>query len=167
MMSVDMKATSSKSESGKAAERRMTNTEKFAGGRGTASGVERSEKRGNGRLRTSKITSNLGPVKDLSRSGCRLVFAPVGKKTPKPELESIVKLELSAEDVSLQIDGEVMWLRVLEDRSIAIGLRFSDITQDQRRTLLDLMRTGVANDGLSRGWSPMAGFLETERWRDE
>ena len=52
---------------------RMANTEKYAGGRGSeTAGVARTEKRGSGRLRCTKVKCSLGDVCDLSATGARL-----------------------------------------------------------------------------------------------
>lgn len=143
-------------------DRRMANAEKFAGGRGGVTGVLRYEKRGNGRVRTSRVSTNLGDVQDLSLTGCRLC----AHRKSKLEVGQSVTVEFAAEDVSVNLHASVVWVRVMTDRSFHVGLRFNDADGARRKSLLELLRTGVANEGLSRGWSPMAGFSEARLWED-
>lgn len=142
--------------------RRMANAEKYAGGRGTNEGVLRSEKRNNGRLRTSKVSSNFGDVQDVSASGCRVCC----KKKPTINLGESVRIELSSADISLSLPAEVMWIRVMPDCTHNVGLRFTGNEPGRSAQLLELLRNGVANEGLTRGWSPMAGFLEADTLGD-
>lgn len=137
-------------------QRRMANKEKYVGGRGTTEGVLRTEKRNNGRIRTSKVHSNLGSVQDISQTGCRVAL----KKKPTFQVGSHVRLELTTDDTSVMIDTTVMWVRVMKDCTFHIGLRFDGNDPDRGSKLLELLRSGFANEGLTRGWSPMAGFTE-------
>lgn len=148
--------------SGKPAPRRMANTEKYVGGRGSTEGVLRTEKRGNGRLRTSKVTSNFGDVQDVSATGCRVCM----KKKPTFEVGSSVSIELSSTDVSLSLPATVMWVRVMKDCTFHAGLHFTGESPGRREKLLELLRSGIANEGLTRGWSPLAGYLEAHKLGD-
>ncbi len=143
-------------------DRKMANAEKFVGGRGAATGVMRFEKRGNGRVRTSRIRTDIGEVQDLSLTGCR-ICAP---KKSKFEVGQTTRIQFTAEEISLSIQATVVWVRVMTDRTCHLGLRFTEVDASRRRSLLELLRTGVANEGLSRGWSPMAGFHEAKVWEE-
>lgn len=139
--------------------RRMANAEKYAGGRGTSEGVLRTEKRTNGRLRTSKVSSNFGDVQDISSSGCRVCC----KKKPALDVGAGVRIEMTSEDISLSFAAEVMWVRVMPDCTYNVGLKFTGSEPGRTAQLLDLLRNGVANEGLTRGWSPMAGYLAADK----
>lgn len=144
--------TTPKDETDPLQPRRMANTEKFAGGRGSTAGVLRGEKRSAGRVRTAKVRCNLGEVQDLSATGCRVSTS----KKPTLAVGASVRLEMNAEDVAFTIPATVMWVRVMKDCTFHLGLQFTQTDAARRKQLLDLVRTGVANDGLTRGWSPMA-----------
>lgn len=143
----------------KSSARRMANTEKYVGGRGAGEGVLRTEKRNNGRLRTSKVQSNIGTVLDVSATGCRVSM----KKKPTLDVGASVKLELNSADITVHVPGEVMWVRVQKDCTFHMGVRFTGQDPDRTRALLELLRNGVANEGLTRGWSPLAGFLHADK----
>jgi PilZ domain len=159
MFSKAISAIKKDKPSDKPAPRRMANTEKYVGGRGATEGVLRTEKRGNGRLRTNKVSSNLGDVQDVSATGCRVCM----KKKPTFDVGASISIELSSDDVSLSIPCTVMWVRVMKDCTFHAGLQF--VGSDPARTpqLLDIIRSGIANDGLTLGWSPLAGYLEAHK----
>ena len=131
---------------------RMTNTEKYAGGRGgETEGVLRSEKRGSGRLRCSKVTCSLGAVCDLSASGARIAC----RKKPTIDVGGTVTIELSIEEQSVSMPAKVIWIRVQEDCSFQLGLRFEDMDPLRKRQLIGVVQTGLDSEGLTRGWAPL------------
>lgn len=140
-------------------QRRMANTEKYVGGRGATEGVLRTEKRGNGRLRTSKVSSNFGDVQDVSATGCRVCM----KRKPTFDVGSSVSVDLTSEDVSISLPATVMWVRVMKDCTFHAGLHFTGDDPARKARLLELIRSGIANEGLTRGWSPLAGYLESHK----
>lgn len=140
----------------------MANTEKYVGGRGATEGVLRTEKRGNGRVRTSKVTCNYGSVQDVSATGCRVCM----KKKPTFKVGASVNVELTSDDISISLSATVMWVRVMKDCTFHAGLQFSGEDSARKGQLLELIRNGMANEGLTRGWSPLAGYIEANKLGD-
>ena len=131
--------------------RRLTNTEKFAGGRGAASGVVRTEKRVSGRLRTTKIKSTLGAVLDMSATGVRVSTA----RKPKVEVGHELRLDLATDEQSMTLPARVVWVRVQHDCSFQIGMEFQQIDSLRKRQIAALLKTAIDCEGLTRGWTPM------------
>jgi PilZ domain len=130
---------------------RAANTEAFAGGRGSSGDCVRAEKRGAGRIRTSGLRCAQGQVTDISSTGCRL---SAGRRTDLQSGASI-RIDLSAEGVSLSVPARVAWVRVTADCTFHAGVAFCELTTAQKRTLSEIVRSVQSTDGLSRGWSPM------------
>lgn len=133
--------------------KRMANAEKYAGGRGAApTGMTRKEKRNSGRVRCAKVRSSLGEVQDLSATGVRIAC----RKKPKLEVGVVVRFELSTDEHAVMVPATVMWVRVQQDCTFHIGLRFEEMDPLRKRKVMDVVRTGIDSEGLTRGWAPIA-----------
>jgi Tfp pilus assembly protein PilZ len=132
-------------------ETRLINTEKFAGGRGATTGVLRSEKRNGGRIRTSALKCEIGPVLDLSPGGLRMH----SKKQPTLRVGDPITLSLKAEDQSMDVHGKIVWIRIDDNCEYDIGVQFNNPEAMRRGKLMQLAATAQASEGLTRGWSPM------------
>lgn len=132
-------------------ETRLINTEKFAGGRGATAGVLRSEKRSGGRIRTSSLMCEVGPVLDLSPGGLRAH----SRKQPQFRVGDPISLTLRAEDESMDVRGKVVWIRVDDRCEFDVGVQFENPEAIRRGKLMQLASTAQASEGLTRGWAPM------------
>ncbi len=130
---------------------RKINTEKYSGGRGTTSGVVRSEKRKGGRIRCSTMVCEHGSVIDLSPTGVRVL----AKTKPDFVCGDTRSMTLRAEEHELELRGKCVWIRVNERCEYEAGFEFLHVTPAIRRTLVEMAATAQASDGLTRGWAPM------------
>jgi len=85
------------------------------------------ERRRTGRIEQEHLTSNLGPVLDLSRGGMRVLA------TRKHHGEVMVRLDSPVG--RLQLPGRVMWNRRLGWRRVEIGVQFTDFQPHTARHL--------------------------------
>lgn len=134
---------------------RKVNTEKYTGGRGTAAGHARAEKRRGGRIRCSAMTCEFGDVADLSACGVRVH----SKKAPAVKVGDVRELTLRAGEETITLKATCVWVRVDDEREFDMGWELPEITPAMRKRLLELAATAQDSEGLTRGWSPM------EWWR--
>jgi hypothetical protein len=134
---------------------RKINTERYTGGRGTAAGHSRSEKRRGGRIRCSAMSCEFGLVADISASGVRVHC----KKRPTAQVGESRDLTLTAGEESFTLQATCVWIRVDDRREFDMGWELGELSAATRKRLLELAATAQDCEGLSRGWSPM------EWWR--
>lgn len=97
-----------------------------------------------GRLRVCGVTSDLGPVADLSASGMRV------KVKGKPRLHEQLIVQVSAGGQPVTLAARIVWMKRAGLWRHEIGLEFVDMTEDQQRQIRELVRTGMATVGLAR-----------------
>lgn len=130
---------------------RKINKDKYTGGRGTAAGVSRSEKRRGGRIRCSSMTCQFGTVADISSCGIRVHC----KRKPGVQVGDAGNLILKAEESQITIRAICVWIRVDDNCEFDMGWELPDTDAFTRRKLMHLAATATASEGLVRGWSPM------------
>ncbi len=92
---------------------------------------------GSGRRRTGRrlqesLSSNLGPVLDLSAGGVRILSSRdrQGEQT----------VDLFSNSGTFSLAGRVVWHRKLGFRKHEIGVEFSDVDEEAAQTLCDIAR---------------------------
>jgi hypothetical protein len=96
-----------------------------------------TNKRRTGRLVCEELVSNFGPVVDLSSEGCRVIQgrlggAPVGAR---------VRLRLEGYDTCVTVAAQVMRRRGRGPLKTEIGIRFLDLSPEQKDAVTALART--------------------------
>lgn len=97
-----------------------------------------------GRLRVCGVSSDLGPVRDLSASGMRV------RVKGKPKIHECLTVRISAEDLSVTVQARIVWVQRCGLRRYEIGIEFIDLTGEQQQQIRDLVRTGMATVGFAR-----------------
>lgn len=101
-----------------------------------------NNRRQGGRLRCKHLTSDRGPVLDISRTGARIRI--IAKKTP--EVGSEIELTLQFGDTHEPIRATVVRSHRIARRLHEIGIEFDLIDEEQRRRLAGLVQ--MANSQL-------------------
>jgi len=92
---------------------------------------------GSGRRRTGRrlqesLSSNLGPVLDLSAGGARILS--------HRDREGDQTVELFSNSGTFSLEGKVVWHRKLGFRKHEIGVEFTDVDEDAAQKLSDIAR---------------------------
>jgi hypothetical protein len=110
----------------------------------TPGGPQGPNARKGGRLRVCGVTSDLGPVSDLSANGMRVTVKA------KPRMCEQLRVQITAEELTVTVDARIVWVQRRGLRRHEIGLEFTDVSDEQQQKIRELVRTGMATVGFGR-----------------
>lgn len=99
---------------------------------------QHDDRRDAGRIQCSELRSNIGEIVDASSTGLRIK----GKLPAGSKPGSTIALVVAGDEESLPLTCEVRWIKKLAFRTTTFGVSFTEITEDQRRLLWQMIRTG-------------------------
>ncbi|MCA9273008.1 MAG: PilZ domain-containing protein [Phycisphaerales bacterium] len=99
---------------------------------------QHEDKRDAGRVQCNELRTNLGEIVDASSTGLRIKGKLPGGTRPGSTLSIII----AGDEESLPLTCEVRWIKKLAFRTTTFGVSFMEITEDQRRLLWQMIRTG-------------------------
>lgn len=97
------------------------------------------DRRSHGRIRCEEVTTQLGPVVDISASGIKAVC----KGWRAPQIGEIVDLNLKHPQGNCQVKGEIVWLRRKGLRTYEVGLHFADTSEEARKGITEITRLAL------------------------
>jgi hypothetical protein len=100
--------------------------------------------RRHGRVRVETVMSSMGPLLDVSASGCRVCC----KNRPNFEIGDTVVVEIHGVDGPFQIDVRIAWIRKIGWFKHEAGLEFQNTTAAARAHLANLARTALITESL-------------------
>lgn len=99
---------------------------------------QHDDRRDAGRIQCNELRTNVGEIVDASSTGLRIR----GKLPSGTKPGSTVSVVIAGDEESLPLTCEIRWIKKLAFRSTTFGVAFMDITEDQRRLLWQMIRTG-------------------------
>ena len=96
------------------------------------------DRRDAGRIQCRELRSNIGEIVDASSTGLRIK----GKLPSGSRPGSTVSVVIASDEESLPLNCEVRWIKKMAFRSMTFGVSFLEISEDQRRLLWQMIRTG-------------------------
>ena len=102
-----------------------------------ASDTRKRDGRRHGRLRTERLSCNIGMIVDISASGFRVR----SKRYPGVKIGQNCQLTLRVEDHRLSVRVTTLWIRRLGYRHFEAGLEFIDMTPEAIQELHELARS--------------------------
>lgn len=99
---------------------------------------QHDDRRDAGRIQCHELRTNVGEIVDASSTGLRIK----GKLPNGSKPGDVVAVIVASDEESVQLSCEVRWIKKLAFRSMTFGVAFLEITEDQRRTLWQMIRTG-------------------------
>lgn len=100
--------------------------------------------RSGGRLRVCGVTSDLGPVLDLSQAGMRAAVKG------KPKMHERLCVRVMSDGITVAVEARVVWMKRRGLWRYEVGVEFIDMTDEQRQQIRELVRTGMASADLAR-----------------
>ncbi|RNC80287.1 MAG: PilZ domain-containing protein [Phycisphaera sp.] len=104
------------------------------------------DRRDAGRIQCQELRSNVGEIVDASSTGLRIK----GKLPSGSRPMSTVMINVSSDDQVLSLNCEIRWIKKQAFRGTTFGVAFLDISEDQRRQLWQMIRTGNVVTNCSR-----------------
>lgn len=104
------------------------------------------DRRDAGRIQCHELRTNVGEIVDASSTGLRIK----GKLPAGTKPMSTVLINISSDIETLSLKCEVRWIKKQTFRGMSFGVAFIDITEDQRRQLWQMVRTGNIITNCSR-----------------
>ncbi|MFG0251253.1 MAG: PilZ domain-containing protein [Phycisphaerales bacterium JB038] len=108
------------------------------------SAADHSSRRRFGRMRIEHLPCSLGTVLDLSAGGLRVLTNKLSAK----KLGEMVPVELNGTHRSGTFQAEVTWSERVGFRRHVVGLRFLDLTDEQRATIAAIARAYAIRMGM-------------------
>ena len=99
---------------------------------------QHNDRRDAGRIQCNELRTNIGEIVDASSTGLRIK----GKLPSGTRPGSTVSIVVVGDEESLPLTCEVRWIKKLAFRSTTFGVAFLDISEDQRRLLWQMIRSG-------------------------
>ncbi len=99
---------------------------------------QHDDRRDAGRIQCHELRTNVGEIVDASSTGLRIK----GKLPSGARPGSMVAVVVSGDEESLPLTCEVRWIKKMAFRTTTFGVSFLEITEDQRRLLWQMIRTG-------------------------
>lgn len=96
------------------------------------------DRRDAGRIQCHELRTNVGEIVDASSTGLRIK----GKLPSGTKPHSIVMVNISSDVDTLSLQCEVRWIKKQAFKGMSFGVAFQEITEDQRRQLWQMVRTG-------------------------
>jgi len=105
------------------------------------------EARRTGRVRCRNVRSSIGEVVEVSGSGLRI------RSRTKPPVREHQQFELSLHVLGrdVTIGSRAIWVRKRGWRRWEMGVQFTRVTDDARRSLKDLVRASMINEAVLPG----------------
>ncbi len=97
-----------------------------------------AERRDAGRVNTNELRTNMGEIVDASSTGLRIK----GKLPAGTRPLSTIQINIISDEDTLSLQCEVRWIKKQAFRGTTFGVAFLDISEDQRRHLWHMIRTG-------------------------
>ena len=107
---------------------------------------QHDDRRDAGRIQCRDLRTNIGEIVDASSTGLRIK----GKLPTGTKPGDVVAVVIASDEESLPLSCEVRWVRKIAFRAMTFGVAFNQITEDQRRTLWQMIRTGNVIAACSR-----------------
>lgn len=107
---------------------------------------QHDDRRDAGRIQCRELRTNIGEIIDASSTGLRIK----GKLPAGTRPGSIISVLVSGDEESLPLACEVRWVKKLAFRTTTFGVAFTDIAEDQRRQLWQMIRVGNVIASCSR-----------------
>lgn len=104
------------------------------------------DRRDAGRIQCQELRSNVGEIVDASSTGLRIK----GKLPTGTKPMSIVMVNITSDIDVLSLECEVRWIKKQAFRGTTFGVAFLEITENQRRQLWQMIRTGNIVTNCSR-----------------
>lgn len=99
---------------------------------------QHDDRRDAGRVQCRELRTNIGEILDASSTGLRIR----GRLPANTRPGSIVSILVSGDEESLPLACEVRWIKKVAFRTTTFGVAFTDIAEDQRRQLWQMIRVG-------------------------
>ena len=96
------------------------------------------DRRDAGRIQCQELRSNVGEIVDASSTGLRIK----GKLPNGSKPLSTIMVNISTDDDVLSLDCEIRWIKKQAFRGTTFGVAFKDISENQRRQLWQMIRSG-------------------------
>ena len=96
------------------------------------------DRRDAGRVQCQELRSNMGEIVDASSTGLRIK----GKLPSGSKPMSSIMINVSSDEEVLSLNCELRWVKKQAFRGTTFGVAFLDITEDQRRQLWQMIRSG-------------------------
>jgi len=104
------------------------------------------DRRDTGRIQCNELRTNIGEIVDASSTGLRIKGKlPLGTKP-----HSIVMINITSDMDTLSLQCEVRWIKKQAFKGMSFGVAFQEISEDQRRQLWQMVRTGNIITNCSR-----------------
>ncbi len=100
--------------------------------------------RRHGRVRCESVPSSIGPLQDLSASGCRVSL----KGKPEFRADDVLKVRVQGADGAFEVDAKVVWVRKTGWFKHEAGLEFVNVTGVLRQQLANLARLSLITESL-------------------
>lgn len=97
-----------------------------------------------GRVRIENLSCSLGTVIDLSAGGMRVITSRISAK----KAGETIPVELSSTRHSVRILAEVMWGKRIGFRKHIVGLRFLNVSDEDRRRIGTIARAYAIRMGI-------------------
>ncbi|HED52762.1 MAG TPA: PilZ domain-containing protein [Phycisphaerales bacterium] len=104
------------------------------------------ERRDKGRVQCSELRSNVGEIVDASSTGLRIKGKLPGGTRPGTNL----MINITSDEDVLSLVSEVRWIKKQAFRGMVFGVSFIEITENQRRQLWSMIRSGNIITNCSR-----------------
>jgi len=104
------------------------------------------DRRDAGRIQCNELRTNVGEIADASSTGLRIK----GKLPTGTKPHSIVLINITSDIDILSLKCEVRWIKKQAFKGMSFGVAFQEITEDQRRQLWQMIRTGNIITNCSR-----------------
>ena len=104
------------------------------------------DRRNAGRIQCSELRTNVGEIVDASSTGLRIK----GKLPSGVRPGTSLMINISSDEDVLSLVSEVRWIKKQAFRGMVFGVSFIEITENQRRQLWSMIRTGNVVTNCSR-----------------
>jgi hypothetical protein len=106
--------------------------------------MDQKNARRHGRVRCESVPSSIGPLMDLSASGCRVFL----KGKPTFRTDDILRVRVQGADGPFELEGKVVWVRKTGWFKHEAGLEFTNVTGVIRQQLANLARLALITESL-------------------
>ena len=96
------------------------------------------DRRDAGRIQCNELRTNIGEIVDASSTGLRIK----GKLPSGTKPHSIIMVNISSDMDTLSLQCEVRWIKKQAFKGMSFGVAFEEISENQRRQLWQMVRTG-------------------------
>ena len=96
------------------------------------------DRRDAGRIQCNELRTNVGEIVDASSTGLRIK----GKLPSGTKPLSTVMINITSDIETMSLKCEVRWIKKQTFKGMSFGVAFLEISEDQRRQLWQMVRTG-------------------------